>query len=294
MAQCFTTLRLNLGLALPGCNVNLINKLELTHHKLLTVAVHKLTSCSGCQLAFLNQGPALLDLLTLVEFKHFIEAGLNAPDVPVDLTFVEGSVSTPEDLKRLEKIRQSSKLVVSIGACATSGGIQALRNMADGHVWMQAVYARPDFIATLGSSTGIAEHIKVDFELWGCPITVKQINHFIRQLLFGAKPKPDTEKLCMECKRRQHVCVMVTQKAPCLGAVVRTGCGALCPEFGRACYGCFGPSEQPNCRSLANRFTGLGLLPQAVAQRFATIHSHTKPFHDEHQYWQAIDVKDIT
>ncbi|WP_163833770.1 NADH-quinone oxidoreductase subunit B family protein [Spartinivicinus ruber] len=266
---------------------------QQTNPDKLTVALHKLTSCSGCQLAFLNQGATLLELVELVDFKHFIEAGLNYPDEKVDLAFVEGSVSTPEDLKRAQQIRQNSKLVVTIGACATSGGVQALRNMADGNAWMQAVYTRPDFIATLATSTGVAEHIKVDFELWGCPITIRQVNHFIRQLLFGAKPRPETEKLCMECKRRQLVCVMVTQQAPCLGPVVRTGCGALCPAFGRPCYGCFGPSEQPNCHSIANRFAGLGLVPREIAQRFASIHSHSQPFREESQHWRAIEVKEI-
>lgn len=259
----------------------------------LTLAVHKLTSCSGCQLAFLNQGPALLDLLEEVEFLHFIEAGIEGPELPVDVAFVEGSVSTPEDRKRAQTLRRNSKLVVSIGACATSGGIQALRNMADGTAWKAAVYAHPDFIATLNTSTGVAEHIKVDFELWGCPITVEQMRHFLRQLRLGVQPRPEAEKLCMECKRRQQVCVMVTRGAPCLGPVVRTGCGALCPAFGRACYGCFGPAEQPNCDSLANRFAGLGVMPDEIARRFAAIHSHSVPFRAQSLRWQRIDIKEV-
>ena len=259
----------------------------------LTLAVHKLTSCSGCQLALLNQGPALLDLLEEVEFVHFIEAGITGPDKTVDVAFVEGSVSTPDDLERARTLRRNSRLVVTMGACATSGGIQALRNLADGPGWKAAVYARPDFIATLATSTGVAEHIQVDFELWGCPITVEQMRHFLRQLRLGVWPRPEAEKLCMECKRRQQVCVMVTRGAPCLGPVVRTGCGALCPAFGRACYGCFGPSEQPNGDSLANRFAGLGLLPDDIARRFAAIHSHSPPFREQYRRWQHIDVREV-
>jgi sulfhydrogenase subunit delta len=259
----------------------------------LTLAVHKLTSCSGCQLAFLNQGPALLDMLEEVEFLHFIEAGIEGPEQAVDVAFVEGSISTPEDLERARALRRNSKLVVTIGACATSGGIQALRNMADGPAWQAAIYARPDFIATLATSTGVAEHIKVDFELWGCPITVEQMRHFLRQLRLGVKPSPEAEKLCMECKRRLQVCVMVTRGTPCLGPVVRTGCGALCPAFGRACYGCFGPSEQPNCDSLANRFAGLGLVPDDIARRFAAIHSHSAPFREQSRRWQRIEVREL-
>jgi len=260
----------------------------------LTLAIHKLTSCSGCQLAFLNQGAALLTLLEHVEFVHFIEAGLDNPEADVDIAFVEGSVTNQKELKRLQKLRNHSKLVVSIGACATSGGVQALKNIHDANGWLNAVYARPDFIDSLSQSTPVAEHIKVDYELWGCPVTVDQVNHFLRQCLFGAKPFIDAEKLCMECKRRQQICVMVTRQAPCLGPVIRTGCGALCPAFGRGCYGCFGPSEQPNCGSLANRFAGLGLVPREIAQRFATMHSHSQPFAEQIQHWQAIDIREIT
>ncbi len=261
--------------------------------KKLSVAIHKLTSCSGCQLAFLNQGTKLLDLLELVDIKHFIEGGLFQPDAEVDVAFVEGSVATNEDLERLKEVREKSALLVSIGACATTGGIQALRNMADKEVWKQAVYPHPEFVIELLDSTGIAEHVQVDFELWGCPVSTDQIAHFVKQAALGVLPIDDAEKLCMQCKRSGQVCVLVSKGEPCLGPVVRTGCGALCPEFGRACYGCFGPSEQPNCHSLANRFAGFGLVPEAIAHRFASIHSHSPAYKEQHQYWDAISVKEV-
>lgn len=259
----------------------------------LTVAIHKLTSCSGCQLAFLNQGKALLTLLDYIDFKHFVEAGLYEPDAKVDLSFIEGSVSTPEDLKRLQEARQNSKLLVSIGACATSGGVQALRNLAGADTWKQSVYPHPEFIKTLDTSTPIAEHVHIDYELWGCPITVESIRHFVSQLQLGTLPKTEMEKLCLECKRKQNVCVVITKQAPCLGPVTRSGCGALCPEFGKACYGCYGPSESPNAQSLANRFSGLGLVSEEVAQRFAAIHSHYPKFKEQVEHWRAIAVKEI-
>ncbi|MDF2180193.1 hypothetical protein P2G88_18210 [Aliiglaciecola sp. CAU 1673] len=257
----------------------------------LRVAIHKLTSCSGCQLAILNQGAQLLDLLEDIDIVHFIEGGLYEPDASVDLALIEGSVTTPEDLQRLQHARSNSKLLVSIGACATSGGVQALRNMQDERAWKQAIYAKPEFIDTLANSTPIKAHAKVDFELWGCPITIEQLNNLIRQLRFGTLPIDNKEKLCMECKRRQQVCVMVTRQAPCLGPVTRTACGALCPAFGRACYGCFGPSEQPNGKSLGKRFAGLGLMPAQIAQRFASIHSQSPDFNEQYHHWQALDPK---
>ncbi|MGR5176368.1 hypothetical protein ACPV4B_03170 [Vibrio parahaemolyticus] len=253
------------------------------------IAVHKLTSCSGCQLAFINQGPGLLSLLEHIEICHFIEAGIDNPEYPVDVAFIEGSISTPHDLERIKSVRALSKLVVTVGACATSGGVQALRNLAclydEPHQLKARVYAAPEHIAMLAHSQPVATAINVDFELWGCPISTEQLLRFLSQLLVGAKPKLQKEKLCMECKRQQNVCVMVTKQALCLGPVIRTGCGAMCPSYGKACYGCNGPSEQPNTRSLANRMQGLGAVDSDIAQRFAQFHGDTPQFRAEIEHW---------
>ena len=227
------------------------------------VAVHKFSSCDGCQLAFLNAGEALLDLAERVDIVHFAEAGPLDFETDVDIAFVEGSISTPHDLERVKAIRSHSKLVVTIGACATSGGVQALRNFSQLYGKASSmklqVYARPDFIETLDHSEPVASAINVDYELWGCPVSGGQVNRFLAQLLLGTKAKAEKEKLCMQCKRQQIVCVLVTKQSPCLGPTTRTGCGAMCPAYGKACYSCYGPSEQPNCRSLANRLKGIGV-----------------------------------
>ncbi len=257
----------------------------------VTVAIHKLTSCSGCQLAFINQGLSLLNLLDYVEICHFVEGGIDNPECPVDVAFVEGSISTPHDLERIQSVRANSKLVVTMGACATSGGVQALRNLSvlygDAEAMKAGVYAKPDFIATLENSEPVASVIKVDYELWGCPVSAAQLSNFLSQLLLGAEPKEEKEKLCMECKRKQTVCVLVTRQAPCLGPVTRTGCGAMCPSYGKACYNCYGPSEQPNSRGLANRLQGLGMVDRDIANRFAQIHSHTPLFRKEIEHWSG-------
>jgi sulfhydrogenase subunit delta len=243
------------------------------------VAIHKFSSCDGCQLAFLNLGEALLTAAELVEFVHFAEAGPVAPDEKVDIAFVEGSLSTPHDLERIQQVRANSTYLVTIGACATSGGVQALRNMADAGQWVAAVYAQPQYIESLATVSPIAQHVPVDLELWGCPVTSRQIVAAIRALLFGVLPVEENDKVCLECKRRQQVCVMVSKGEPCMGPVTRTGCGALCPSFGRDCYGCFGPAENPNTTSLSRRFAGLGLLPEQVAQRFLFINNAAPAFH---------------
>lgn len=252
------------------------------------VAVHKFSSCDGCQLAFINAGEALLQLTELVDIVHFAEAGAMDPEAEVDLAFVEGSISTPEEAERIQQVRAASRFLVSIGACATSGGLQALRNFQpDGaHTWTHAIYAQPEFIHSLNTATPVAEHVKVDLELWGCPVNARQVFQALRQLLFGVAPLVDKDKLCVECKRLQHVCVLVAEGKPCLGPVTHTGCGALCPAFGRDCYACFGPAENPNTGALARRFQGLGLVPEAVAQRFHFINSHAPAFRTEWLNWQ--------
>ncbi|MCC7414183.1 MAG: sulfhydrogenase subunit delta [Gammaproteobacteria bacterium] len=235
------------------------------------ISIHKFSSCDGCQLAFLNLGPELLRLAQRVDIVHFAEAGPVAPDADVDVAFIEGSIAHPEDIERIRRIRERSRYLVAIGACATSGGVQALRNVARSEAWLAGVYATPAYIEELVDATPIAAHVKVDCELWGCPVTSRQVLTAVSTLLHGVSPRDDADKVCLECKRRQTVCTLVTRAVPCLGPVTRAGCGALCPSFGRDCYGCFGPAENPNVAALGRRFAGLGLVPEAIAQRFQSI-----------------------
>lgn len=252
----------------------------------LRLAVHKFASCDGCQLAFLNLGEELLTLAGLVDIVHFAEAGPVAPETPVDIAFVEGSISTPEDLDRIQRVRRNSRTLITVGACATAGGVQALRNLADGREWLAGVYAQPEYVASLDTSTPIAAHVKVDLELWGCPVNGRQVLAAVRALLFGVTPAEERDKLCLECKRRGTVCVLVAQGIPCLGPVTQTGCGALCPAFGRDCYGCYGPAENPNTEALGRRFAGLGLVPEAIARRFLFINSAAPAFAEAGKRWK--------
>lgn len=253
------------------------------------LAVHKFASCDGCQLAFLNAGEALLTLAELVDIVHFAEAGPVAPESDVDIAFVEGSVSTPEDIERICAIRAHSRYLVTIGACATAGGLQALRNLADGDRWLAELYPQPEYISSLAHSHAIAKHVKVDFELWGCPVSARQVLATVRALLYGVAPVDDADKVCLECKRSLAVCVLVSRGEPCLGPVTRTGCGALCPRFGRDCYGCFGPAETVNTTALGRRFEGLGLLPREVAQRFLFINNGAPALRDAGLRWRGED-----
>jgi sulfhydrogenase subunit delta len=215
-----------------------------------TLAVWKLASCDGCQLTLLGCTDELLALADEVHIAHFLEATSASAQGPYDLSLVEGSVSTPADAERIRRIRDISRTVVTIGACATSGGIQALRNFADADEYVRTVYARPEYVETLATSTPISDHISVDFELRGCPVDRRQLLEVITALLHGRRPQISTGSVCLECKRRGTVCVMVARGTPCLGPVIQAGCGALCPLYDRGCYGCFGPKETPNPAAL--------------------------------------------
>lgn len=242
------------------------------------VAVHKFSSCDGCQLAFLNLGEDLLALAERVELVHFAEAGPLDPDTDVDIAFVEGSVSTPEDLERIRHIRDRSRILIAIGACATTGGVQGLRNGVFDAKWVTQIYQHPEAIASLEHSTPIAQHVKVDFELWGCPVSGPQMLAAVNALLLGVAPRDSADKVCVECKRAGYPCVMVSRGVPCMGPVTRAGCGALCPSLGRDCYGCYGPAENPNTAALSAQFARLGLDTTAVMQRFQSINSQAPVF----------------
>lgn len=243
-----------------------------------SVAIHKFSSCDGCQLALLNLGERLLQLAEMVNIVHFVEAGPINENAQVDIALVEGSISTPEEAERIKRVRANSKYLIGIGACATAGGLQALRNLHRVEEWAADIYAHPEHIESLAQASPLNSVIRVDLELWGCPVNSHQVLSAIRALLFGVTPPQDRDKLCGECKRRNTVCVMVARGLPCMGPITNTGCGVLCPTSQRDCYACYGPAEHPNTASLAARLETLGLNRDAVARRFLLINNHAPDF----------------
>ncbi len=245
------------------------------------VAVWKFASCDGCQLSILDCEDELLALSEVVDFAYFMEASSAAVRPPYDISFVEGSISTPHDAERIHRVRRASRHLVTIGACATAGGIQALRNFRDVNEFISIVYATPKYIDTLRKSTPIAEHVHVDFELRGCPINNRQLLEVITAFLQGRKPNVASHSVCVECKRRGTVCIMVTG-TPCLGPVTHAGCGALCPAYDRGCYGCYGPMETPNTPSLSAWLSHrLGVSQKELMQVFRTFNAWAEPFRRE-------------
>jgi coenzyme F420-reducing hydrogenase gamma subunit len=235
-----------------------------------TLAVWKFASCDGCQLSLLDCEDELLALAGEVEIAYFLEARRATVEGPYDLSLVEGSVTTPHDAQRIREVRAASRTLITIGACATAGGVQALRNFADVDEFVSVVYASPDYISTLETSTPISAHVPVDFELHGCPIDKGQLLEVLTAFLHGRRPNIASTSVCTECKRRGNVCVMVAHGTPCLGPVTHAGCGALCPSYNRGCYGCFGPMETPNTVSLTRQLKVLGLGDHGVDRVFRT------------------------
>ena len=242
------------------------------------LAVWKFASCDGCQLTLLDCEDELLAIAGEVEIASFLEASSAEVEGPYDLSIVEGSVTTPHDAERIQAVRRVSKVLVTIGACATAGGIQALRNFADVEDFTRLVYASPEFVSTLATSTPISAHVPVDFELRGCPIDKGQLLEVITAFLYGRRPGIPSTSVCTECKRRGTVCVVVAHGAPCLGPVTHAGCGALCPAYNRGCYGCFGPKETPNTASLTRRLQLLGLDERGVERVYRTFNADAPAF----------------
>lgn len=242
------------------------------------IGVFKFASCDGCQLSLLDAEDELLSVVGAVEIAYFPEASRNMLKGPYDIGLVEGSITTHHDAERIQEVRRKCKTLITIGACATAGGIQALRNWKDVDEFIRIVYASPQFISTLKLSTPIAEHVPVDFELRGCPINKYQLIELITAKLAGRKPNIPTYSVCMECKRKANVCIAVARGIPCLGPVTQAGCGALCPSYDRGCYGCYGPMETANTASLTKQFHILGQTDEQVSRAFRSFNAWSWQF----------------
>jgi coenzyme F420-reducing hydrogenase gamma subunit len=225
-----------------------------TRPRLPRLAVFKFASCDGCQLSILDVEPVLLDLAAAVDIVNFPEASSDVAPGPYDLGLVEGSITTPHDIERIHEIRRQCGILVAIGACATTGGVQALRNAVDVAGFAEQVYPHPEYLDVLQESTPIGDHVTVDLEIPGCPVDGPGLVAALVAVLAGRRPDIPTHSVCLECKMRGTPCVIVSRDMPCLGPVTRAGCGALCPSYGRGCFGCFGPADVTNVESLAARF----------------------------------------
>ncbi|MEX0669445.1 MAG: oxidoreductase [Pirellulales bacterium] len=251
------------------------------------LAVFKFASCDGCQLQLLEAEGRLLEIAEKVEIDHFLEARSRVVPGPYDVGLVEGSITTADDAERIREIRRQCRFLVTIGACATAGGIQALRNWGRIEEFVSSVYATPAFISTLATSTSIADHVPVDFELRGCPIDCGQLVELITALVLGRKPRVPGHSVCVECKARGTVCVAVAKGIACLGPVTQAGCGAICPAHDRECFGCFGPSESPNLVSLTGFYEDRGTSRDALVRLVRSFNGYAPAFRAESDRLEA-------
>lgn len=245
------------------------------------VAVFKFASCDGCQLSLLDAEEELLAVAGEIDIAFFPEASRRMLKGPYDITLVEGSITTPHDVEMIREIRKQSGALITIGACATAGGIQALRNWKDVKEFIQIVYATPEYISTLVRSLPVSSYINVDYELRGCPINKYQLIEVINAFLNKRKPNISSHSVCMECKMKGNICVMVAHGTPCLGPVTHTGCGALCPSFNRGCYGCFGPMDSTNTSALSKQFKEQGESKYEIMLAFRGFNAYAEPFRKE-------------
>ncbi|MDD2773497.1 MAG: hypothetical protein PHP45_07350 [Elusimicrobiales bacterium] len=246
------------------------------------LAVCKLASCDGCQLSLLDCEDELLQIAELVQIASFPEATRHFEKGPYDLTLVEGSVCREHELEMIKEIRAQSRFLVTIGACATAGGIQSLRNFADAKEYVSFVYAKPQYISALATSTPVSAHVAPDYELWGCPVNKEQLVEVVNAFLNGRKPNITARSVCMECKAKNTVCIQVSRGTPCMGPVTHSGCGAICPAYARGCYGCFGPKETPNTASLADWWKReLGAQEDFTQRSFRTYNAWAPEFRAE-------------
>jgi coenzyme F420-reducing hydrogenase gamma subunit len=250
------------------------------------LAVWKFASCDGCQLSLLDCEDELLAIVGEVEIANFLEASRAVTKGPYDLSLVEGSITTPHDAERIREVRRVSKTLVTIGACANAGGIQALKNFTDVRGLVAAVYATPEYITTLETSTPVAQHVRVDFELQGCPISKPQLLELLSAILAGRKPNLPAHSVCIECKRRGTVCLMTARGIPCQGPVTHAGCGALCPAYSRGCFGCFGPMESPNAEALGRWWEGLGARPEEIQGAFRSFNALAPAFREASEAYE--------
>ncbi|MGP0566264.1 MULTISPECIES: oxidoreductase [unclassified Nitrospina] len=255
-------------------------------HRKPKLAVWKFASCDGCQLSLLDCEDELLTVAEHITIANFPEASSRILKGPYDVSLVEGSITTPHDAERIHQIRRISKTLITIGACATAGGIQSLRNFKDVNEFISIVYATPDYIDSLKKSTAIEEHVAVDFQLQGCPINKHQLLEVINAFLNERKPNTPPHSVCLECKRAGNVCVMVAHGTPCMGPITHAGCGALCPSYNRGCYACFGPKEKANTNAMSRAFLDMGIDEDSVRRVFRGVYGWTKKFRRESEAYE--------
>lgn len=260
--------------------------------KKLKVGIFSLTSCSGCQIRILDLEDHLLEIFKLVDILHFpLLIKKEKPVNHFDVAFVEGAVTTEEQLKQLKKIRKKSKILIALGTCATYGGIPSIKDYGYRHEIEKTVYPEPvPFVHALGVC-GVYPHVRVDYFLRGCPPEKEEILRVLLEIVVGKKvPRNIDDPVCIECRAKENVCLL--QKGElCMGPITFAGCDALCPSNDRNCYGCRGPFEDANVHSLLKLFEKTGVSEEDIRRMFILFAGTSKKFREARNICK-IKVKD--
>lgn len=213
------------------------------------VAIFDFACCEGCQLQIVNMEEEILDLLTLVQPVEWREA-MSDQSEEYDIAIVEGSITRPGDEEKLKTIRARAKILVALGACATIGGVNKLKNNFEMDEVRSCVYGKDGAMPHLDTAPtkALDEVVKVDFKIHGCPINNKEFAYIVKCLATGKLPVIPNYPVCVECKMRGNVCRYEYNEV-CLGPVTRAGCNAICPSAGSWCFGCRGYVDDPNVQA---------------------------------------------
>lgn len=242
------------------------------------VAFFDFASCEGCQLTVVQLEEKLVDVISLVDIVTFREAMTEKSD-EYDVAFVEGSVTRQADVDRIEAIRRTAKVLVAMGACAATGGVNCMKNQFSMDDAMGTVYGQDAGFFDTFPARPVDAVVTVDYYLHGCPINPTEFLSVFHAILQGRPAPPPDHPVCVECRLRENVCLL--QKGlTCMGPVTRAGCEAICPSNGYYCFGCRGLVSEPNRESESELLAKYGLTPEGVAGRFGIYaHGYTEEEH---------------
>lgn len=234
------------------------------------VGIFGLTSCGGDQLAILNCEDELLRIAELIEICNFEMGQSENRECQLDLAFVEGSVTQKRDIEELKEIRKKSRLLIAIGTCAAWGGIPAMRNVLSNQVVREKIYGKEaDFIENTMVLPCDA-FVKVDYKIPGCPMEKHQFLEAIANLVRGDMPELPRYPVCVECRQKENVCLLIEKGMVCAGPLTRAGCGARCPSYGIPCSGCHGPVEEAFYDAHIRMFEYKGITKEEIQKKLRT------------------------
>lgn len=236
-----------------------------------TVGIFGLTGCAGDQLVILNCEDRLLDLVAAIDIRDFLTGSSeNDTGCELDVALVEGAVLSARDARKLEEIRQRSRLLVAVGTCAVWGGVAALDRDADRARLLEEIYGEAGRAYDSTPARALHEVVKVDLRITGCPIEKEHLLAAVAALLNGDTPLYPDYPVCTECRMRENNCLLIEHGAICCGPLTVAGCNARCPELRIPCVGCRGPVGDANTESATEMFASKGIARSDVAARLRT------------------------